>query len=97
VKLDRAEGGTHWGAVRRAWRDYRFQYYLQKLAHPQWEPLIAPYARWLCRQWNQDHGGDDRLERVTVTAVIRPITLPGEEAQNLWRRTLVSTACKPER
>lgn len=95
VKLDDAEGGNGWRVVHRAWRDYRFQYYLQKLLLPHWQPAADAYARWLCRQWNVDRSPDEQLESVTVTAVVRPIALPGEEPANLMRRTLSSAACRP--
>jgi len=95
VELDRASGGSGWRSVERAWQDYRFQYFLQKLAHPKWKKVSAPYAQWLCRQWNQDRSGDERLETLTVTLVVQQIALPGEPQQRLKRKTLASEACPP--
>jgi hypothetical protein len=97
LRLDDAEGGPSWRTVRAAWTDYRFQYYLQKLVNPQWEGSAAAYARWLCRQWNADHAGDDRLESITVSAVARPITLPGEPERTRTSRRLAAADCGPER
>jgi hypothetical protein len=95
VELDRASGGNGWRTVQYAWQDYRFQYYLQKQAHPKWEKVSDAYARWLCRQWNLDRSGDERLETITVTVVLQPIALPGEPQQGLERRTLAAAQCPP--
>jgi hypothetical protein len=95
VELDRASGGSGWRAVERAWQDYRFQYFLQKLAHPKWEKVSAAYAQWLCRQWNLDRAGDERLETLTLTLVVQPLTLPGEPPKRLERKRLSSATCPP--
>jgi hypothetical protein len=81
VDLDRATVPAAWSSqVEQAWEDYRFKYYLQKLADPRWEPLTRPYALWLCRQWNADRQGGTRLDTLEVFAVIQPISL-GEEPE----------------
>jgi hypothetical protein len=66
--------------VEQAWADYRFKYYLQKLADPKWKRLTRPYALWLCRQWNADRQGGARLDTLEIFAVIQPISL-GEEPE----------------
>jgi hypothetical protein len=81
VNLDRATGGAGWAQVERAWQDYRFLYFLQKLASPRWQGALQAYAHWLCRRWNQDREGGARLDRVSVTPVIEPIAIRGEPQQ----------------
>jgi len=86
VDLDRATGGAGWASVKRAWTDYRFKYYLQKLTSLRWrEPLVA-YGQWLCRQWNLDKHGGARLDTVKLSAVITPIAIGGAapEPPQLW-------------
>jgi hypothetical protein len=93
VDLDRASGGAGWTEVKRAWADYRFLFQLQKLAAPKWHELVSTYARWLCRQWNQDRRGGARLELVTVSVVIEPIALHGEPEQPAETKALATTLC----
>jgi hypothetical protein len=81
VNLDRATGGTGWVQVERAWQDYRFMYFLQKLATPRWQGALRAYADWLCRQWNEDRKGGARLELVRVTPVVEPIAIRDEPQQ----------------
>jgi len=81
VDLDRATGGAGWEKVERAWRDYRFQYFLQKLAAPKWEVPLRAYGEWLCRRWNLDRSGGARLDRIAIERVVQPIALPGEAAR----------------
>jgi len=86
VDLDRATGGAGWTAVERAWDDYRFKYYLQKLVHPKWEEVLAAYGQWLCRRWNLDRRGGARLDTVKLSAVITPIVIGNEETEppEIW-------------
>jgi Vitamin K-dependent gamma-carboxylase len=96
VNLDRATGGETWTAhVNRAWQDYRFKYYLQKLADPKWEPQVTPYAQWLCGQWNADRTGGARLDWISISSVVEPISLGGEPAAPADVRPLFAGACPP--
>jgi hypothetical protein len=78
VDLDRATGGAGWEQVQRAWRDYRFQYQLQKLAAAKHEPARVAYAEWLCRRWNLDRSGGARLEHLSVTPIVQRIAIRDE-------------------
>jgi hypothetical protein len=93
VDLDSAAGGSGWRSVERAWHDYRFQFFLQKLAAKKWRKVPAPYAQWLCRQWNQDRSEGERLASVTVTLVVQPLVLPGEPQPQKKYRTLTTAQC----
>jgi hypothetical protein len=93
VDLDSTAGGSGWRSVERAWHDYRFQFYLQKLAARKWREMTAPYAQWLCRQWNQDRSGDERLATLTVTLVVQPLALPDEPQPQKKYRTLTTAQC----
>jgi hypothetical protein len=78
VDLDRATGGAGWAQVERAWRDYRFQYQLQKLAATKLEPSLVAYTEWLCRRWNLDRTGGGRLDRVSVSPIVQHIAIRDE-------------------
>jgi hypothetical protein len=95
VDLDRASGGAGWAEVERAWQDYRFLYYLQKLVVPRWQESLTAYASWLCRQWNQDRTGGARLEHVSVTPVIQPIAIRDEPEQPPTRDPATTVLCPP--
>jgi len=96
VDLDRATGGESWTArVERAWQDYRFKYYLQKLAEPRWEAQVVPYAQWLCREWNADRSGGARLDWIDVSAAVQPISLDGEPAEPVETRSVFAGVCPP--
>jgi len=86
VDLDRATGGAGWMSVERAWSDYRFKYYLQKLTYSKWQEALAAYGQWLCRQWNVDRSGGARLDTVKLSAVITPIALGDEKTEppEIW-------------
>jgi hypothetical protein len=93
VDLDRVAGGPGWAEVERAWRDYRFQYELQKLAAPKLEPALAGYAEWLCRQWNHERTGGARLEHVSVAPVIQPIAIRDEPEQPATNGPATTVLC----
>jgi hypothetical protein len=93
VDLDRATGGAGWEDVERAWRDYRFQYFLQKLAAPKWEVPLRAYGEWLCRRWNLDRSGGARLDRIALERVVRPISLPGEAAREAESQHAAGIVC----
>ena len=93
VNLDRATGGAGWVQVERAWQDYRFMYFLQKVAAPRWQDALRAYADWLCRQWNQDRKGGARLEHVSVTPVVEPIAIRDEPQQPATTETATTVLC----
>ena len=93
VDLDVASGGAGWTEVERAWHDYRFMYFLQKLAAPRWKEPLAAYEAWLCRQWNQDRSDGARLEWLDVILVIDPIAVNGAAKPPLERRPMGGTLC----
>jgi hypothetical protein len=93
VDLDRATGGAGWEDVERAWRDYRFQYFLQKLAAPKWEVPLRAYGEWLCRRWNLDRSGGARLDRIAIERVVQPIALPGEAAREPESQHVAGIVC----
>lgn len=94
VDLDRAAaGGAGWAQVERAWRDYRFMYFLQKLALPRWQSTLQAYAGWLCRQWNQDREGGARLDHVSVTPMIEPIAIRDEPQQPATAQPATTLLC----
>ena len=93
VDLDRASGGPGWVEVQRAWQDYRFMYFLQKLAAPRWSEPLAAYEQWLCRQWNDGKSGGARLDTIDIVLVIEPIAVGDEPKQPIERRPMGSTLC----
>jgi hypothetical protein len=93
IDLDRAPGGPAWDAVRRAWQDYRFLYFLQRLYAPRWQGPLDEYARWLCRRWNADTRGGGRLESVSVASVTREIVLGDAPAPPPQTDTRTTTLC----
>ena len=97
VDLDRATDGPGWAEVQRAWQDYRFMYFLQKLAAPRWHEPLAAYEQWLCRQWNDGKSGGVRLDWLEVVLVVEPIAVGDEPQQPVERRPMGSTLCPRER
>jgi hypothetical protein len=93
VDLDRATGGAGWAEVERAWRDYRFQYQLQKLAATKLQPSLRAYAAWLCRRWNLDRTGGSRLEHVSVVPIVQPIAIRDEPEQPARAETATTALC----
>jgi hypothetical protein len=94
VDLDHAAaGGAGWAQVEQAWQDYRFRYYLQKLAIPRWQGALRAYAEWLCRQWNQDREGGARLDHVSVTPIIEPIAIRDEPQQPATAQPATTLLC----
>jgi hypothetical protein len=93
VDLDRATGGAGWEQVERAWRDYRFQYQLQKLAATKLEPALVAYTHWLCRRWNLDRTGGARLEHVSVAPVVQPIAIRDEPEQPARAEPATTVLC----
>jgi hypothetical protein len=93
VDLDRATGGPGWAEVERAWQDYRFMYFLQKLAAPKWREPLAAYEQWLCRRWNEGREGGARLEWLEVVRVVEPIAVAGAPRQPAERRQMGTTLC----
>lgn len=93
VDLDRATGGAGWAQVERAWRDYRFQYQLQKLAATKLEPLLVAYTEWLCRRWNLDRTGGARLEHVSVVPIVQPIAIRDEPEEPPHAETATTVLC----
>ncbi|MEN8159293.1 MAG: hypothetical protein ABFS41_04380 [Myxococcota bacterium] len=91
IDLDRAPAtGPAWEEVRRAWQDYRFLYFLQKLYAPRWHKPLDEYALWLCRRWNADARGGGRLVSVNVASVSQEIVLgdaPAPPPETLTRTT----------
>lgn len=93
VDLDSTPGGPGWADVERAWRDYRFLYFLQKLAAPRWQAPLAAYERWLCRQWNDGRSDGTRLLSVDVILVVEPIAVGNEPKRPIERHPMGSMLC----
>jgi hypothetical protein len=93
VDLDRTPGGPGWTEVERAWRDYRFLYFLQKLAAPRWQVPLAAYERWLCRKWNDGRGDGTRLLSLDVILVVEPIAVGDEPKRPIERHQMGSMLC----
>jgi HTTM domain len=93
VSLDRASGGPGWAEVERAWQDYRFLYFLQKLAAPRWREPLAAYGQWLCRQWNDGQSDGARLDGLEVILVIEPISVGNEPQRPVERHVMGTTLC----
>jgi hypothetical protein len=93
VDLERATGGAGWKEVEQAWRDYRFLYFLQKLAAPKWDKPLGAYGEWLCRRWNLDRSGGARLDAIAIERVVQPIALPGEPVAEPEIRRLKGIVC----
>jgi hypothetical protein len=93
VHLDTTPGGAGWERVERAWRDYRFRFYLQKMVAPRWEEPLEAYLHWLCRQWNQGRSGGARLDRLAIDSMTQPINLGDAPEQPIERAQLKTVLC----
>lgn len=91
--LDRTPGGEGWKEVERAWRNFRFEYSLQKMAGRRRQQALDAYAQWLCRQWNLDRSGGARLESLSVDRVVRRVPPPGEPEAPHEIRQVASALC----
>ena len=94
VNLDRATGGAGWVQVERAWQDYRFMYFLQKLVAPRWQERARARTRSGCAgSGTQDRKGGARLEQLSVTPVVEPIAIRDEPQQPATTEPATTVLC----
>ncbi len=75
-----------------SYKTYRWRKYLSRLPREQYQSYRAGYARYLCRSWNRDREGDDRLKSFFIY-YYQERTLPDYQGNDLTQRRLVSWRC----
>jgi predicted DCC family thiol-disulfide oxidoreductase YuxK len=75
--------------------NYRWRKYLTRLWHKRYRRYRVGYGRYLCRSWNADSTGDDRLRRFKIWYV-EERTLPDYEPPVPKRHRLWRHWCFPE-
>ncbi len=92
VDLDLRLRGARWARVNEIHRDYRFKIYVQAVQEKDIPPLRDRYGRWLCREWNAEATGSERLEHVRFHIEAWPI-LPEGGRGPLRTRLIVDQSC----
>ena len=61
--------------VSRTYKDQRWQKYMMNLWKTSYKDYRLPYGKYLCREWNNDHTGDETLQTFKII-FMRENTLP---------------------
>lgn len=75
-------------------KNFRWQAYEIRLYDPRFRHHRLAYARYLCRQWNRDVTGDQRLESLRIVYLLERTPPPGQqpaiEQIVLWRHNCLA-------
>ncbi len=94
VDLDLRVRGERWARVLALHGDYRFKMFVQVLNDKELPRLRNRYGRWLCREWNAEARGGDRLEALRLRLEAREI-LPEGGRGPLRVTVLLDRSCPP--
>ncbi|WP_293368625.1 HTTM domain-containing protein [Nevskia sp.] len=75
--------------VSREWKNIRWHKYLERVWSIEFTNSREHYGRYLCRRWNSQHSGDQRLDTFRIFYMLEMSRPPGEtpkvEKRLLWR------------
>lgn len=73
-------------------KDHRWEKYLSQIGRDENRELRLHLGRFICREWNGEHAGDDRVRRFRIYSVSRT-ALPDYQQSELKQRLLWSHRC----